>query len=484
MPTTETITREDIALFINACCVATAQTEFYSSALEQRVSLEFLHEYICGNYRELYAHALNAGINHFNMQEIVFRLLSSGKHCPDGLRPSENELIRLGLQKLPPQRVWKLFERLRKAGVNNRRTRATIRTFIANRKDLAFDAVKYRHKLRSSLMHAHINLEKIHSSNTVPMREKGELERFLFEPIKISKKGGNKDYAAFKTPLLEQFRSAHYSQEALYHLPYSIAEVFAAKHGIPREQFLAKIAPRMTEREKLRLQEKSGGKLELNPTRLSLTELCVYLLSMPLEERFGRRLEIEGWLEKSCGMIKTFPTLTGKIACVLDNSYSSSGSSQKKNRPLALAWAVHVLITQTTRQSLPYRAFWTSTIVDDLLVHARGQSCITERFLDALEWGATTVIIVSDGVENDPARAFEAILAGYRRIAESMGGQANVIHLNPIFDAELLEVRRLAPELPALGLRDGENLAFTLEFARFCGGMGTLEELCAWLGKG
>ena len=45
-PTLEqTITREDLALFVNACFVSTGQKEFYSTAAGQSVSLEFLHTY-------------------------------------------------------------------------------------------------------------------------------------------------------------------------------------------------------------------------------------------------------------------------------------------------------------------------------------------------------------------------------------------------------------------------------------------------------
>jgi hypothetical protein len=470
MPTADQITREDLALFVNACTVGTGQREFYSAALEQQYSLAFLHEYVCGNYRSLYAHSLNAGVNHHNQTEIVFQLLASGKRCPDDLRASENELIRQVLKTLPPQRVWKLFERLRKAGINNRRTRATIRDFAVSRKNLAFDAVKYRSKLRSAVIHAHVDLRTALPAAPDGKRPAGEIERFLFEPLKVSKQGGHTPFAAFQTPLLEAYRSAHFSQEALYKLPYSVAEVFAAKHGIERSQFLKKIEPQMTERERLRLQSAGGGTLKLDPARLSLTELCVYLLSLSLDERLPRRAEINGWLDKACGAVSTRPSLSGRVAAVLDNSYSSGGSEQKRNRPLATAWAVHLLLKSA---GLTYQPFWTSPIRDDLLVYARGQSGITERLLDALEWGAETVIIVSDGVENDPADAFENVLAGYRRI----GGRAGIVHLNPVFDAERLDVRRLSPDLPALGLRDGENLAGVLDFARFVSGELNVEEL-------
>jgi hypothetical protein len=59
-------------------------------------------------------------------------------------RHVEGRLIARRLALLPPPRVYKLFGELRGAKVNNRRTRAIMRDWLAARPDLAFDAVKYR----------------------------------------------------------------------------------------------------------------------------------------------------------------------------------------------------------------------------------------------------------------------------------------------------------------------------------------------------
>ena len=58
----------------------------------------------------------------------------------------------------------------------------------------------------------------------------------------------------YRAPLLDAWRRAHYEQSALYELPYTAAEGFAAKHGIPRAAFLERIAPQLTRLERLRLQ--------------------------------------------------------------------------------------------------------------------------------------------------------------------------------------------------------------------------------------
>lgn len=449
------ITREDLSLFLNACTVATSQKEFYSSETEQRVSLRFLHEYICGNYRSLYARTLAAGINHHNQSEVIFQLLSSGKQCPEALRPLENRLITAALKALPPHRAWKLLMRLQESRVNNRRTRKITQHFLESRKDLPFDAVKYRRKVRAAMQHAHLKPE-------------GEVSRFVFEGIK----------KPFEHPLLETYRLAHYSKEKIFDLPYSIAEGFAAKHNLNRADFLKRIQSKMTDRERLRLQEKSAGQVAFDPARVSLTELCSYLLGLPLNERRERAEEMHLWLQQAAlsALKRTgpLPLPHHKVAAVLDNSYSSSGSEVKQNRPLAVALSVDALLRASGGV---YQAFWTRPVQDPLFTHARGQTFLAERLLDALEWGAQTVLLVTDACENDVPGAFDQIYRAYRK----MGGKASIIHLNPVFDAENFQVKPLSRDLPALGLRAGEELPTALAFGQFSTGQSTLQDLEAYL---
>ncbi|MGW1591440.1 hypothetical protein [Streptomyces sp. NPDC002386] len=157
-------------------------------------------------------------------------LESSGEATADQRR-SEGRLIAARLATLPPQRVYGLFDALGRARVNNRRSRAIMRDWLSTRKDPAFDAVKYRGGLKRALRHAHL----------APATE--ELETFMFTPL------ARPHYA---TPVLEAWRRAHFEQAAVYELPYTVAEGFAAKHGIPRNVFLERIAPRMTRLERLR----------------------------------------------------------------------------------------------------------------------------------------------------------------------------------------------------------------------------------------
>ena len=248
---------------------------FYSDGGGQTVAIDFLHRYILGNYRRLYCRTLAAGINHFNQAQILVNLLATGSQTPARDRQEEGELIRATLQTLPPQRALRALRTLRDRRVNNRRTRAVIRDYLASRPDPAFDAVKYRRKVRALIAHAHLGLDD-------------ERPAFLF-----------RDWhrRSYETPLFEAFRQAHYSQEAIYSLPYTVAEGLAERHGVPRSRFLARISDQMTQHEKLRLQRTAQRAKKLDLTmdlgRVPLTRLAIYLLSLTPKERRANREVLE-----------------------------------------------------------------------------------------------------------------------------------------------------------------------------------------------
>lgn len=265
-------------MFVNAAIAATAQREFRSGAESRRMSLQFLHEYVLVNYRDLYAAALALDINHLNATMVVTNLLRTARAASADQRAVEGRLIAARLHTLPPQRVYGMFRQLRGLGVNNRRTRAIVRDWVRQRPDQAFDAVKYRRSLAIAARHAHLALP-------------GETGTAVFDWRRPRR---------YDTPILETWRRAHYKQRALYELPYTVAEGLAARHGIDRARFLTAIAPSLTGGERLRLQS-SARRLGVEPSavdlaRTPLTRLAVYVLSLPRPERARRRQELTGAL--------------------------------------------------------------------------------------------------------------------------------------------------------------------------------------------
>lgn len=455
------IAAEDVLIFVNAAVTATGQREFHSDADQQRLSLDFLHEYVIGNYREVYAAALALDINDHNAALIIRRLLETAGEATAEQRRAEGRLIARRLTLLPPQRVYRLFRALRGAKVNNRRTRAIMRDWIAARPDPALDAVKYRGGLKRALRHAHL----------APTGE--ELGPFLFAP---------RTRKQFTTPLLESWRRAHYEQAALYELPYTVAEGFAARHGIARSAFLERIAPRMTRQEQLRLQESAtvhrAGAVRADLSRMPLTRLASYVLALPPADRVGRRAELtDALLAAARRAAGPYRGSWGKVAAVLDDSFSTAGSGQKRRRPLAAALAAHYLLQALAGE---YTAFWTSGRTDALLAHPSGPTPLGRRILDALDTAPERLLIVSDGWDNAPPGLAAEVLRIWRSRLDP-DRRTSIVHLNPVYDADGFDVRRLAPTVPTAGLRDAEDLPALVELAQFAEGRTAAAELTAYL---
>lgn len=445
------VEREDLVMFINACFACTGQREFYAPS-GSRVGIDFLHRYILGNYRRVYARTLAAGINHFNQAEAIFQLLALGAPPLDADREEEGALIFTALSRLPPQRAYRVLARLAEAHVNNRRTRAVVKRFVASRRDLDFELVKYRNKLRRAVRHAHAHLGD----------ERG---RFLFQP---------RDGASYAQPLFEACRKARYSQAAVYELPFSIAEGYAARHGIARARFLERIAPRMTVHERLRLSDSAACEdvlLRPDLERVSLTKLASYIVSLPHAERVQRRDELAlGLTVCTARLARSAPAL-GRVVAVLDNSYSSSGSSEKRRRPLAVALSVSRLLAAASRAYVP---LWTAPPREELLVEARGQTDLGRPLLAAIAQQPDLIVIVSDGADNAPS----AGAAEVARVCRLRGlVRAPIVHVNPAFEGDELSPRQLGPDITTIGLRDAESLFVALEFARFALGSATLHQL-------
>ena len=161
-------------MFINACFAATNQNDYYTDRYQQSITIDFLHQYVMANFRRLYGRVLAAGINHFNQGLILFNLLKSGAPKSTEERVEEGQLIFKTLQQLPANRVYRLFRQLQKRRVNNRRTRAVIKRYLAWRPQPTFDAIKYRSKFRAAITHAHVDIDE-------------QLGGFLFEFGKLRK---------------------------------------------------------------------------------------------------------------------------------------------------------------------------------------------------------------------------------------------------------------------------------------------------------
>ncbi|WP_415956693.1 hypothetical protein [Streptomyces sp. 021-4] len=464
------VAAEDVLLFANAAITATGQREFRSGALDQQLSLDFLHTYVRVNYRRVYAASLALDINDHNAARIVLGLLETAGEAGAEERRTEGRLIAARLARLPPQRVYRLFGEVRRAGINNRRTRAIMRDWLAARPDLGHDAVKYRSGVKTAARHVHLRCPQ----GAEPLAEVGA---FLFRPGKLPR---------YEHPLLDAWRRARYEQGAVAELPFTVAEGFAARHGMKREVFLKRAAPRMTRLERLRTHA-VAQRPDVDLAVMPLTRLALYVLALPFEQRAARRAELTGALRTAARRAAgRHAGSWGRVHAVLDDSFSSSGSGQKRRRPLAVALACHYLLGALAAPGA-YRGLWTSGRGDALLVRPWGPTPLGMRVLDALEPGpggaeADRLVIVSDGWDNAPAGLAGEVLRVWRARLDP-GRRTAVVHVNPVYDADGFDVRRLAAGVPTAGIRDAEDLPALVEIARFAEGRTGAAELHAYLDR-
>lgn len=458
----ERVAREDMVLFINACFAASGQAEFYGDGRAQGLSIRFLHEYILGNYRRLYARTLAAGINHFNQALMITNLLAEAAPQDPVAKAEEGALLRAALRELPAPRAYRALLGLRTRQINHRRAKAVTREYIEGRPSPDFDALKYRSPLRALASHWHLSFP-------------GERGRFVFRGAK----GG-----PYLSPLFHAFARAQHDPEAVYELPYSIADGLAAKHAIPRDEFLRRIEPRLTQAERARLLSAREEATEEAPSEaalssMPLTRLALYALSLPLLAREERLTALDDALQRAARRAARGAAPLGRVALVLDRSESMSGSHERRRRPFAVCLAARYLLRAL---SASLSVHWSPALPDEhpLLVRAQGQSDLATPLVEALAQKPSLVLIVSDGVENDPpGAANEVARLFHRRIDPSH--QTSIIHLNPVFDSERYAPRGLGPAIPTVGIRDAEDIPTMLMFARFADGAAPLAELERYL---
>ena len=455
----DTVGREDLVNFISAALACTGQAEFYGDAYGQAISIEFLHEYVLGNYRRMYAHCLAAGVNDFNRARIVRNLLATSKAAGVEQRREEGRLIAVALDRLPPNRVYRLFENLAQHKLGNRRLRRIVADYLATRPDLPLHALKYRRRLARIVAHLHLRLDP-------------ETSAVLFDLARQRR---------YTTALYESYRRAQHDERAIYELPYTVAEGIAARRKVPRERFLTNIAPRLTARERLRLQGAGAnieGIAEVDLERYSLTRLAIYFLSLAPAQRRIRFAELDAAMTRAAARVVARAGLRlGRVALVADNSYSASGSLAKHNRPLALALATRYLLAAAATE---LDARWTSPIGSLADLRAVGHSDLASPLLAALRGQPELLVLVSDGYDNDPPGAAGELIRVFRARLDPEHRTA-LVHFNPVYDAGEYATKALDPAMTTLGIRDVEGLPTLLGLARFVDGSASLAELEATL---
>ena len=342
-----------------------------------------------------------------------------------------------------------------KSKINNARLKWLARQFIRERgRNILFDAVKYKKNLKNLIVHTHTDIRKICK---LPGAE--DLERFLF----------NKELKKIKYDLYKNYIKAKTDKEAVFKLPYSIAEGFKNLHKISDEEFMEKIKGNMTTAEKRRAQgraEKAGVKIEFDLSRETPVNIQKLLRSDKIKLP-SIKLTAEENFEKACkrDAKKLFEYFDFKnIKIIVDNSGSMYGSEEKKNHPIAVAEAsanvLKYLSEETELVAAPNKIRF--------LMKPDGESNIAEAILKILKGidleKDNLVVIISDGYENAPAGLANQILVAFKKKLDKKE-KTIILHLNPVFAPEAGDLKKLSEAIQTFGIRDTRQLFLILLLA-------------------
>ena len=255
----------------------------------------------------------------------------------------------------------------------------------------------------------------------------------------------------FTYSLFNDYLAAKKKKESVYKLPYSVAEGFAALHKIPRDEFLKKIKGKMTEGEKLRLQnvaKEAGVKIEANWEKFGLVQLFKFLRTQDrITQKHKNAIDkIATYIAN--GMIVPYE----KVRLVLDNSGSSYGSDEKKYHPISVGQAISEVLKRTC---IDFKEILVNGERESVLAPVGGSTNLSSAILRALKDKPDLIIMVSDGYENEPGGLTAQVIRTYK---SKIDKDVKVFHVNPVFAAEKEGTRQLSESIPIVGIRDVKQL--------------------------
>lgn len=423
--------------FISTALTGTGQTEFYNTKLEQREGLLKTHKPIFEKYRKFYALMLLSNINDISKQLIIYNLLNNSRLITSDIKDWENKIIIHSLNRMKISRAYKALVILADNKVNNSRTRSLVRKWLGSRENYKFEVLKYKKKIKKIIIHNHLH-------------EEGDIWDFIFE----------KKREGYEDELFNNYFKARTDIDAVYKLPHSVAEGFAATHKVDRKEFLQKIKGKMTDNEKLRMQsatKRVGVKIKANWEKWELDKAIKYLYSL---ERMPAKVE-EKLIKLAKNEARDIPFKYGKVVVIIDNSGSGYGSSEKKYHPIAISLAIYYIIREISDEvELVYTN--PEHRGDKVIPQVGGGTDLATPLVNALKKKPDAVFMLTDGYENKPAGMVGQVVIAYQKLEKD--NDAMIVQLTPVFAAESEGVRELSPLVPSMGLRSGRQLSSGLLF--------------------
>lgn len=445
------LTGEALISFISGTQTNIGQSTFYNMKEEQRKALVGQHIPVLEQARPFYTlMSLPSGVNDVNKQMIAWNLISNTirerglkdhEHSP--MTMWENEIILQTLFNMQPNRVLDFFVDLKKRRITKKRVMYLMHSWlIKNEGKAEFWSIKYRKDMKNVLKHLRHNYKPAYNYNIFT-------KVWQYLRFKVVEGCGDiiKDYIAVQKG----------NKDKLGKLPRTVAEGFKSKFGLSAEDFeklFKEKGGKFTAKEK-RMKDsavkRAGGTTGLNVNKLELFELLIYLKSqdnLPKPVSYYKELIDKKGKEIASKMLFKLEN----VGVVFDNSISMRGTDKQLFHPLFRAMAIKSVLKHCSDD---FKVYNTNDSSDrSLFPKLYNQSNYGDAILKALRDGCKTIVIVGDGYENAPYEGYaHGILFDYKQNLDK-DDKLMVLHFNPVFASEAMDVRSISNLAPQIGVRE------------------------------
>ena len=449
------LTGDSLISFISGAQTNVGRSTFYNMKEEQRKVMADQHSVVFKEARPFYAlMCLPHGVNDVNKQMIAWNLVTNTIR-EYGLKPHEhspttkweNELILQAFENMPVPRVLDFGVALCDEKVTKKRAIFLINEYLKrNQRSQTLWAIKYRTEMMKILRH----LEIFHKEKEVKYPELFKIWKYLKDKDTTGCGQLIKDYEEVKAG----------NKEKLAKLPSTVAEGFMQKFGMSKDEFWKLFT---TEGGKFTVKEKrlkavsvkeAGASTELDIRKLKLFDLLVYLRA--LENYPKPKQELEVLLKNKAKEIAGKLNFElGKVGLIFDNSKSMQGTKEQLFHPLLRGMAISLVMKEVSSE---YKEYYTNERGDHLFPRTGNQTNYANGILQALKDGCETIVIVGDGYENAPFEgAAHQLLYTYKKKLDK-DNKIMILHFNPVFAAEVKDVRAITELAPQIGVREVEGM--------------------------
>ena len=456
-----TLTGDALIAFISGTQTNIGKQTFYNLPSEQRQSLVDMHAPVLQHARPFYTlMMLSSGINDVNKILIAWNLIEATMPVndtytnPKGITHSyslqtwwENELILQSIEKMSVPRTFEFFSMLQENKVKNKRTMYIIREFL-RRKHNSWPlwSIKYRKDFKRILRHIHIKTN-VFDEKQVEMLTK------IWRYLKYNESDGCPQL------ILDYVAVQNGDKDKLAKLPATVAEGFMTKFNMTTEEFWSLFSTKggqftkKEQRTKSKSVAKAGVSTGFDMNKSNLFDLLVYLKaldSLPMTVT-----EVKKLLQKKAKEAANSIGFTlDKTAVILDTSKSMFGTKEQPYHPMLRGMAISLILKEVSTSFKEYRTNDSKSLFPKLM----NQSNYADSLIQALKEGHQTIVIVGDGYENAPFEgAAHQILFAYKKKIDN-DNKTMIIHFNPVFASESMDVRSLSTLSQSIGVRDIKGL--------------------------